>query len=191
MPDSTAAAPVFRAKRRLQRAQEENHFLVSDVSKAFNMARNGASARLLRNMRLLEDLIKLTHTLSCGSKVRIVTVHDPGPSIRLHRGLRQGSAVSAVPYLLLQEPLLRSLASKAQGDPRRALLPLVQAYCDDLLLIAHSLPQFLEYAAAIAEYLADMGMSLNNSKCVFATTAHIPSIMVCLNPNNAAAPGCA
>ena len=31
--------------------------------------------------------------------------------------------------------------------------PMVQAYCDDLLLIAHPLPQFLEYAAAIARYL--------------------------------------
>ena len=66
--------------------------------------------------------------------------------------------------------------------------PLVQAYCDDLLLIAHSLPQFLEYAAAIAQYLTDMGMSLNVGKCAYANTARIPSIMVCLNPGNAAAP---
>ena len=69
--------------------------------------------------------------------------------------------------------------------------PLVQAYCDDLLLIAHSLPQFLEYAVAIAQYLTDMGMSLNVGKCAYATTARIPSIMVCLNPGNAAAHGCA
>ena len=66
--------------------------------------------------------------------------------------------------------------------------PLLQAYCDDLLLIAHSLPQFLQYAAAIAQYFADMGMSLNVSKCAYATTTRIPLIMVCLNPNNAAAP---
>ena len=31
-------------------------------------------------------------------------------------------------------------------------------------------------------------MSLNASKCVYATTTRIPSIMVCHNPNNAAAP---
>ena len=66
--------------------------------------------------------------------------------------------------------------------------PLVQAYCDDLLLIVHSLPQFPEYAAAIAQYLTDMGMSLNVSKGAYANTARIPSIMVCLNPGNAAAP---
>ena len=66
--------------------------------------------------------------------------------------------------------------------------PLVQAYCDDLLLIAHSLPQFLEYAAAIARYLTDMGMSLNVGKCAYANTARIHSIMVYLNPGNTAAP---
>ena len=104
------------------------------------------------------------------------------------RGLRQGSAESVVLYLLLLEPLLRSLACKARGDARHAVPPLVQAYCDDLLLIAHSLPPFLEYAAAIARYLTDMGMSLNVGKCAYANTARIHSIMVCLSPGNTAAP---
>ena len=188
MPGSTAAAPVFVAQRRLQREQEENHVLAFDVSKAFDTAPHGALALLLRHMGVQEELIRLFHTLSCGSLVRIVTAHGPMPSIRLHRGVRHGSAERAVLCLLLLEPLLRSLACKARGDARHALPPLVQAYCDDLMLIAHSLPQFLEYAAVIAQYLTDMGMSLNVNKCAYANTARIPSIMVCLNPGNAAAP---
>ena len=188
MPGSTVAAPVFLAQCRLQRRREENHVLAFDVSKAFDIAPRGALALLLRHMGVPEELIRVFHTLSCGSLVRIVTAHGPTPSIRLHRGLRQGSAESAVLYLLLLESLLRGLACKARGDTRHAVPPLVQVYCDDLLLIAHSLPQFLEYAAAIARYLTDMGMSLNVSKCPYANTARIPSIMVCLNPGNAAAP---
>ena len=188
IPGSTAAAPVFLAQRRLQRGLEENHVLAFDVSKAFDTAPHGALALLLRHMGVPEELIRLFHTLSCGSLVRIVTAHGPTPSIRLHRGLRQGSAESAVLYLLLLEPLLRSLACKARGDARHAVPPLVQAYCDDLLLIAHSPPQFLEYAAAIARYLTDMGMSLNVGKCAYANTARIHSIMVCLSPGNTAAP---
>ena len=188
MPGSTAAAPVFLAQRRLQRGLEENHVLAFDVSKAFDTAPHGALALLLRHMGVPEELIRLFHTLSCGSLVRIVTAHGPTPRIRLHRGLRQGTAESAVLYLLLLEPLLRSLACKARGDARHAVPPLVQAYCDDLLLIAHSLPQFLEYAAAIARYLTDMGMSLNVGKCAYANTARIHSIMVCLSPGNTAAP---
>ena len=96
MPGSTAAAPVFLAQRRLQRGLEENHVLAFDVSKAFDTAPHGALALLLRHMGVPEELIRLFHTLSCGSLVRIVTAHGPTPSIRLHRGLRQGSAESAV-----------------------------------------------------------------------------------------------
>ena len=188
MPGSTAAAPVYLAKRRLQPGQEENHVLAFDVSKAFDTAPHGALALLLRHMGVPEELIRLFHTLSCGSLVRIVTAHGPTPSIRLHRGLRPGSAESAVLYLLLLEPLLRSLACKAQGDACHAVPALVRAYCDDLLLIAHSLPQFLEYAAAIARYLTDLGMSLNVGKCAYANTARIHSIMVCLAPGTTAAP---
>ena len=61
-------------------------------------------------------------------------------------------------------------------------------YCNDLLLTAHSLPQFLENAAAIAQYLTDKGMSLNVGKWAYAKTARIPLIMMCLSPGNAAAP---
>ena len=181
MPGSTAAAPVFLPQRRLQRGLEEK-------PRSFDTAPHGALALLLRHMGVPEKLIRLFHTLSCGSLVRIGTAHSPTPSIRLHRGLLQGSAESAVLYLLLLKPLLRSLACKARGDARHAVPPLVQAYCDDLLLIAHSLPQFLEYAAAIARYLTDMGMSLNVGKCAYANTARIHLIMVCLSPGNTAAP---
>ena len=135
------------------------------MSKAFDTAPHGALALLLRHMAVPEELIRLFHTLSCGSPVRIVTAHGPTPSIRVHTGLRQGSAESAVLYLLLLEPLLRSLACKARGDAPHTVPPLVQAYYDDVLLIGHSLPLYLEYAAAIAQYRTDMGMSLNVSKC--------------------------
>ena len=188
MPGSTAAALVILAKRRLQREQEQNHALAFDVSKAFDAAPHGALALLPRHMGVPEELFRVFHTHSRGSLVLIVTAHGPTPSIRLHRGLLESTAESAVLYLLLLEPLLRSLARTARGDARHAVPPLVQDYCDDLLLTAHSLPQVLEYAAAIAQYLTDMGMSLNVIKCAYANTARIPLIMVCLNPGNAAAP---
>ena len=184
MPGSTAAAPVFLAQRRLQRGQEENHVLAFNVSDAFDTAPHGALAPILRHMGVLEELLRLFHTLSCGSLVRIVTAHGPTPSIRLHRGLRQGSAESAVLYLLLLEPLLRSLACKAQGDARHAVAPLVQAYCDDLLLIAHSLPQFLEYAAAIAHYLTDTCVLCTWSTCVFSGPRTDAAVQSLTDPAN-------
>ena len=125
MPGSTAAAPVFLAQRRLQRRQEENHVLAFDMSKAFDTAPHGALALLLRDMGVLKELIRLFHTLSCGTQVRIVTAHGPTQSIGLHRGLQQGSAESPVLYLLLLETLLRSLACNARGDARHTVPPLV------------------------------------------------------------------
>ena len=92
-------------------------------------APHGALTLLLRHMGVPEELIRLFHTLSCGSTVRIVTLHGPTPSIRLHRFLQQGTAESAVLYPLLLERFLRCLARKAQGDARHAVPPLVQAYC--------------------------------------------------------------
>ena len=89
MPGSMAAAQVFVAQRRLQRGLEENHVLALDVSKAFDTAPHGALALLLRHMGVPEELIRLFHTLTCGSLVRIVTAHGPTPSIQLHR-LRRG-----------------------------------------------------------------------------------------------------
>ena len=74
-------------------------------------------------MRVPEELLKLFHTLSRGSIVRIVTTHGPTPSLRLHRILRQGSTERAVLSLLLLEPLLRSLARKPKGMPATRCRP--------------------------------------------------------------------
>ena len=85
MPGSKA---VFLAQGRLQRGQGENHILAFDVSKAFDTAPHGALALLVRHMGVPEELIRLFHTLSCGTLVRIITAHGPTPSVQLHRGLR-------------------------------------------------------------------------------------------------------
>ena len=50
MPGSTAATPVFLARHRLQRGQEENDVLAFDVSQAFDTAPHSAMALLLRHM---------------------------------------------------------------------------------------------------------------------------------------------
>ena len=184
LPGSTAAAPVFVAQGTMQRCQEENHILAFDVSEAFNTAPHGALALLLRHPGVPEELIKLFNTLSCGSTVGIVTTHGPTASIRLHRGLRQGGVESAVLYLLLPEPHLRNLARRAQGDARHAVPPLVQAYCADILLLAHSLAQFLEYAEAIVQFVKLCPcerciMALHTETCCGRETAVSPLCKSC------------
>ena len=85
-------------------------------------------------------------------------------------------------------PSCGALPAEPKEMPATRCRPLLPAYCDYLLLIAHSLPQFLEYAEAITHYLADMAMSPKVDKFANATTTCIPSIMVHLDPNNAVTP---
>ena len=56
------------------------------------------------------------------------------------------------------------------------------------LLYAGVHPYTAKSYYTIAQYLTDMGMSLDVGKCAYANTARINSTMVCLNPGNAAAP---
>ena len=144
-----------------------------EVSKAFDTTPYGMLAVVLCHMGVPKELIQLFHTLGCGSTVRIVTAHGLTPCICLHWGLWQSSAESKVLYLLLMQPLLRSLASKANGDQRHALRPPVQAYSNDLLIRSHRPQLFLEYAT-IATYLTNMDMLLNLRQCAYATTPRIP-----------------
>ena len=178
--------PAVCGTAQLQRGQQENHVLAFDVSKAFDTALHGALALLLRHMGVLEELITLFHTLSCSSTVcnnaRSHSEHPP-PSTLKARQHGNRRALPPPPTAPLAEP-----CPQAQGDACHAVPPLVQAYCDDLLLTSHSLTQFLEYATAIVEYLADMGMSLNVGKCAYCPTTRTPSIIVHLDPNNAVTP---
>ena len=80
-------------------------------------------------------------------------------------------------YALPREPLLR-----AQGHclrpPGEAERGLIQAYIDDLLVVAHTLQHFVEGAEAVAPYLGMMGMELNPRKCAMTTTEGVPCLQL-------------
>ena len=179
MPGASPAAPIFLAQQQLSHANSHAYVMSFDVSKAFDTAPHGALAYLLRHMGVPESLILLFQQLSCESTVRIVTAHGLTEPIRLRRGLRQGSAESAVLYALLLEPVLRELDARA-GRESHTIRALIQAYCDDLLLVAHDRALFQELAGLVALY--HMGMSLNVKKCRYATTSQHTVIWLGLRP---------
>ena len=156
-----------------------------DVSKAFDTAPHGALAYLLRHMGVPKSIIALFQRLSCESSVRIVTAHGLTEPVVLRRGLRQGSAESAVLFALLLEPMLRELDAKSGGGggQGRTVRALVQAYCDDIPLFAHDLSQFTKLAELVATYLWHMGMGLNVKKCQYSTTTHHTSVWLRLRPD--------
>ena len=69
----------------------------------------------------------------------------------------------------LLEPLLRAQGHRLR-PPGGAEQGLIQAYIDDLLVVAHTLQPFVEAVEAVAAYLGMMGMELKPRKCAMATT---------------------
>ena len=53
---------------------------------------------------------------------------------------------------------------------------LIQAYMDNLLVVAHTLQHFVEGVDAVAAYLGMMSMELNRRKCPMATSEGVPGL---------------
>ena len=98
------------------------------------------------------------------------------------RGARQGNPESPLLYAILLEPLLRAQGHRLR-PPGEAERGLIQAYIDDLLVVAHTLQHFVEGVEAVAAYLGLMGMELNPRKCAMATIEGVPSLQLRLCPH--------
>ena len=92
-----------------------------------------------------------------------------------------GNLESPLMYTLLLEPLLRAQGHRLRllGEAKRGL---IQAYIDDLLVVAHALQHFVEGVEAVAAYLGMMGMELNPRKCAMATTERVRGLQLRLCP---------
>ena len=125
------------------------------------------------------DLLLFLHTCA---RLRIVTAHGLTQPVHMLRGVRQGNPESPLLYALPLEPLLRAQGHRLrpQGGAERGL---IQAYIDDLLVVAHTLQHFVESMEAVAAYLGMMGMELNPRKCAIATTEGVPGLQLRLSPH--------
>ena len=102
--------------------------------------------------------------------------------VHVLRGVQQGNPESPLLYALLLEPLLRAQGHRLR-PPGEAERGLIQAYIDDLLVVAHTLQHFVEGVEAVAAYLGMMGMELNPRKCAMATTKGVPVLQLRLCPH--------
>ena len=98
------------------------------------------------------------------------------------QGVRQGNPESPLLYALLLGPLLRAKGHRLRppGESERGL---IQAYIDDLLVVAQALQHFVEVVEAVAAYLGMMNMELNPRKCAMTTTEGVPGLQLRLCPH--------
>ena len=137
LPGSNTAPPLFMAQRQLQRGGP-NYVFSFDARKAFDTAPHGALHLVLLHLSVPPDVIDLLLFLHTCARLRIVTAHGLTQPVYMLRGVRQGNPESPLLYALLLEPLLRAQGHRLR-PPGGAEHGLIQAYIDDLLVVAHTL----------------------------------------------------
>ena len=178
LPGSNTGPPLFMAQRQLQRGRP-NYVFSFDACKALDTAPLGALHLILRHLSVPPEVIDLLLFLHTCARLRIVTAHALTQPVHMLRGVQQGNPESPLLYALLLEPLLRAQGHRLRS-PGKAERGLIQAYIDDLLVVAHTLQHFVEGVEAVAPYL---GMELNPRKCAIATTEGVPGLQLRLCPH--------
>ena len=159
LPGSNTGPALFMAQRQLQRGRP-NYVFSFDARKALDTAPHGALHLILRHLSVRPEVIALLLFLHMCATLRIVPAHRLTQPVHMLRGVRQGNPESPLLYALLLESLLRAQGHRVR-PPREAERTLIQAYIDDLLVVAHTLQHFVEGVEAVAAYLGMMGMELN------------------------------
>ena len=157
LPGSNTGPPLFMAQQQLQRGRP-NYVFSFDARKAFDTAPHGALHLILRHLSVPPKVIDLLLFLHTCARLRIVTAHGLTQPVYMLRGVRQGNPESPLLYALLLEPLLRAQGHRLR-PPGGAEHGLIQAYIDDLLVVAHTLQHFVEGVEAVAAYLGMMAWS--------------------------------
>ena len=181
LPCSNTGPPLFMVQQQLRRGRP-NYVFFLDARKAFNTAPHGALHLILRHPSVLPEVIDLLLFLHTCARLRIVTAHGLTQPIHMLRGVRQGNLESPLLYALFVEPLLRAQGHRLR-PPREADRGIIQAYINDLLVVAHTLQHFVEGVEAVAAYLEMMSMELNPRKCAMATTEGVPGLQLRLCPH--------
>ena len=176
LPGSNTGRPLIMAQCQLQRGRPSYVFSF-DARKPFNTAPHGALHLILRHLSVPPEGIDLLLFLHTCASVRIVTAHGLTQPVHMLRGVWQGNPESPLLYALLLEPLLRAQGHRRR-PPGKAEGGLIQAYIDDLLVVAHTLQHFVEGVEAVAAHLGMMGMGLNPHNCAMATTEGVSGLQL-------------
>ena len=165
----------------LQRGKA-NYVFSFDARRASDTAPHGTLHVILRHLSVPQEVIDLLFFLHKCARLRIVTAHGLTQPVHMLRSVRQGNPESPLLYAPLFEPLLRAQGHRLR-PPGEAEEGLIQAYVDDLLVVARTLQHFVEGSEAVAAYLGMMGIELIPRKCAMATMEGVLGLQLRLCPH--------
>ena len=181
LPGSNTGHPLFMAQGQLQPGRP-NYVFSFNSRKAFHTAPHGALHLILRHLSVPPVVIDLLLFLHTAARLRIATAHGLTQPVKMLRGVEPGNPGS--PPSVCPPPGAPTLGSGAPPTPaRRGHKGFIQAYIDDLLVVAHMLQHFVEGVEVVAAYLEMMGMELNPHRCAMATTEGILVLRLRLCPH--------
>ena len=168
--------------------RERNYIFSFDARIAFDNAPHGALHLILRHLAVPPAVIDPLLLLQAAARLRIATAHGLTQPVHMQHGITQGTPESPLLYALLLELLLSAQEYRIRpaGGAERGL---IQAYINNLLVVAHTLQNFGEDVEAVAAELGMTGMELNLHNCAMATTEGVPGLHLGLCPGHSLALG--
>ena len=151
-----------------QRTDQDLYFLTIDFRDAFGSVPHKAIWKAMKELGFEENII---HSLKESYTDTSVTFNDA--RVFTNKGVKQGCPLSPLLFNLVLEKLLRKLQESATGityvtrseGEETTHHTNVQAYADDIILIANNREDLDSLCETLTEFTADLKLSLAPHKC--------------------------
>ena len=93
----------------------------------------------------------------------------------IHRGVRQGSILSPVLFLLVMDPILLELQSKSCGLNINGLFLGALSHADDIRTLSTNLTDCRHQISSVSSFATSRGLVLSTEKCEAVVSPSVPA----------------
>ena len=162
--------------------QRENIYLCCyDLQKAFDSVEYGVLLCRLYDMGINAKLWRVIRKWYRGPQCQVQLDGTLSPSFSLQRGVRQGSVLSPILFLLVIDPLLQQMESIKLGPNFAGRFLGASAHADDIRTVTSSLHCLQRQVSLVQEFASLNGLQLNTKKCELMIASATRTVDTVLN----------